>query len=341
MLEVVNATPFSFEKTVQYNEHGEHIWIVGIKGTYDLHPDGTLALAKKQEPGNAYPTYFGEAGKSTVKRDAELVVYHPGTDIIVNGSAYAPHGDGAKFVDVGVTVGPVRKAFRVFGERRWESGIVGMSISPPQPFQSVRLDYERAYGGKISDDEHYTANPIGRGFARSSSELKNTLLPQIEDPAQFIRSWNDQPAPAGFSAIPSHWTPRKELGGTVDERWKRTRAPLLPTDFNPQCFCSAAPGMNTGKPLSGGEDVLLWHLTRQEKYTFKLPRVFFNVRSKAAGQFVRNPVQLDRVIIEPDESRLVMGWRVALNMGRDVRRLNTTYIDTKRNVKTGWLYGAE
>lgn len=340
MLEVINATPFSFEKTVQYNEHGEHIWIVGIKGTYDLHPDGTLALCKKQEPCNAYPVYFGEAGKSTLKRDAELVVYHPGTDIILNGTAYAPNGEAAKSMDVGMSVGPVRKAFRVFGERHWESGIVGMNISSPKPFESLRLDYEHAYGGKISDDEHYSANPVGRGFAQSSASLKNTLLPQIEDAAHLIHSWGDRPPPAGLSAIPSQWTPRKELAGTADERWKRTRAPLLPEDFDPQCFCSAAPGMNTGKPLSGGEDVLLWHLTQQDKFTFRLPKVFFNVRSKVNGQLVRNPVQLDRIIIEPDDAKLVMGWRMALNMGRDVRRLNSTYIDTKRNVKTGLLYGA-
>ena len=340
MLDIINATPFSQEKTVQYNEHGEHIWVVGIKGTYQVNPDGTLELSKQQEAICAYPEYFGDAGKSTLKRDAELVLYHPGTDIIVNGTAHAPRGEPAKMVDVGVSVGPVRRVFRVFGERRWESGLFGLNMSPPKPFTCLPIDYEHAYGGKISDNNIFTANPIGQGFADKKEALKDACLPQVEDPLHFIDAWTDKPAPAGFSAIPSQWTPRKELAGTVDAKWKKSRAPLLPEDFDPKFFNSTTPDMRTEKPLTGGEEVLLWNLTPREKISFNLPKVFFNVRSKIRGQLVRNAVQLDRVILEPDESRLVMVWRTTVNMGRDVRRLEHTYIDTKIDVKTGKRYGA-
>jgi len=54
-------------------------------------------------------------------------------------------------IDVAFRVGPMTKAVRVFGDRRWRRGVSDLGPSSPEPFDRIPLVYERAFGGRLSE----------------------------------------------------------------------------------------------------------------------------------------------------------------------------------------------
>ena len=92
MWAITNRTPYKVGKTWGRDKDGVHEWIVAVKGTFDIKPDGTLALADKQLDPLLLPEYNGEAGASSLRYDADLVSPKPTTDVVLNGTAYAPKG---------------------------------------------------------------------------------------------------------------------------------------------------------------------------------------------------------------------------------------------------------
>src|SRR5262249_8109611 len=169
MHQLTNETPYVAERGVQLDKEGNQFWVVVVKATYLVRGAGVLELAPEQEPVCLARVGAGEPGKSSLLREAELVAEHPGTDVTVNGTAHAPQGRPVASVDVRVEVaGRVAKALRVFGERVWERRLLGPRAGDPQPFVTLPLGYERAFGGadELNGKREYEPrNPIGRGFA--------------------------------------------------------------------------------------------------------------------------------------------------------------------------------
>lgn len=342
MLQLVNATPFTTHRTVLLSQQGSQVWTVCIKGTYRFDMQGHLKLHESQEPVALYPTYSGEPGQSSLLRDGEVVVDHPGTAVTLNASAHAPGGRATPTVEVGVVVGRLQHRLRVVGDRSWQRGRRGRwEHSDARPFVTLPICYERAFGGADpATGIALASNPVGTGHTRSVHHAAGLPLPNIE----FIDAPPPQPdsamLPAGFGAIAPGWSPRRELAGTADEEWAATRAPLWPADWSPWHHNAAPPALQSAHKLKGGEPVTLTHLASISPLTFSLPRVFFDVRTRIGGRFVANEVGLDRVIIEPDQQRLVMVWRCSLDCGPDARRVEVTYVDTKTDLRTGRKDGA-
>lgn len=328
MLQLENETPFSADRAILLDRRGSQIWVVAVKATYRLDARGVPALHEAQEPVTAAPLWSGEPGRSSLLRDAELVVEHPGTDVTCNGAAWAPPGRAADHVDVGIMVGQVTRLLRVFGERVWVKGLAGLTATAPRPFERMPITWERAYGGSEGEPggsafAAETRNPIGRGFATSAASLLEKPLPNVEDPLDPIRTWRDRPAPAGLGAIPPDWSPRRERGGTCDERWRRTRMPLWPADYDARHHQSAPPGLALEPPLKGGELVTTTGLVPEGGLTFRLPREYLVVETRLGGQWSRQRVHLERVILEPDDRKLLLVWAARLDCvtrGREVER---------------------
>lgn len=336
MLQIVNASPFAVDRAVLLSPAGEHIWTVCVKGTYRFDLDGSLSLHPRQEPVCRQPVFAGALGSSTMLRDAELVVEHPGSAITLNACAHAPSGRPESCVDVQVTVGPVRHSLRIYGDRTYgEISGGGNRVSHPGQFTSMPIIYERAFGGVDPETGlPFPHNPVGTGYATSEKAAAGLRLPNVTALDEGSLDHTRPRLPAGLCAIPSNWSPRKEMAGTADESWAETRAPLWPADWNP-LYCNAAPGpLQTRHKLHGGETVTLINLSRQPELRFRLPRVFFDMRTKVSNGYVRHDVGLDRVIVEPELQRLVLVWRSTLNCGRDARRVAVTYVDTKLNIKS-------
>jgi hypothetical protein len=336
MLQIYNYTPFQTERGILLDKNGVQVWVVAIKATYAFDDAGKVKLAEEQEAVCLAPEHFGEPGKSSLRREGELVVEHPGTDIAVNAAAYAPGNRPAASVNVAVDVAGLRKALTVFGDRVWTVSGLGAYKTTPRPFGRMPIVYERAFGGLLGEGATSAGeprNPVGVGFALDKAQLHQQPLPNVEELTGHIESWKDRPAPAGLGVIASDWSPRREFAGTFDESWKRTRAPFWPSDHNPLFHRSAPAGLWSQQPLRGGERVAMVGLTPSGRLEFRIPHEAFLVETRLGGRrFTQPPPQLDRVIIDVDERRLVQVWVARLACGARARQVEFTSVDLKKRL---------
>jgi len=337
VLHLDNHTPYQAERALLADLDGSEIWVVVVKATFDISL-GRPVLAAEQAPICLTDEYHGKPGESSLRYESDLVYRKPGTDIVVNGHAYAPRGRRASRVDSTVKVGAVTKTVRVFGDRHWRRSVLGLRASSPKPFERMPLLYERAFGGVDTtsrDTKEHAAeerNPIGVGFGMSKHSLRGKPLPNLEDPRDEIRRWKHRRTPTAFGLVCRHWLPRRKYVGTCDEKWLKTRCPLYPTDFDVRFFLGAAPGLTATPHLRGGEPVELTHLTPEGTLSFGLPRVGLSMRTRIAGKWVYHPARLGSVIIEPDHPRVMLVWQSMLPCHRMKFQLDVTRIAEKRVV---------
>lgn len=334
MWQVDNRTPFAADRAWVRDRNGAEVWLVAVKCTFDITPDGSTVVSKDQPPVLRIAEHHAGPG-SSVKYEADLVRTKTTTDVIVIGHAYAPDGRPATRMDVAFAVGPVHKVLRVTGDRVWR----GFGTSSPEPFTRMPLIYERAYGGvdrrsSRPDRDWEWRNPVGTGFAVSRDNATGLALPNIEYPDEPVGSWKDRPRPAGFGAIAGHWQPRAGFAGTYDERWTRQRSPLPPEDFDDRFFQCAPADQQAPSFLHGGENAALVGLTPSGELRFSLPKVFlgFETRFYGGGREIHKERRLHSVIVEPDVPRVSLVWHSALMCHDRVHKLDRTIVTVKREV---------
>jgi len=313
-----NHTPYAAERNWVLDKQAAKSWVVAVKATFDILPDGTTKVADKQEDPLYGEEYSGEPGKSSVLYDADLAGPKSGTDVVLNGHAYAPGGKPTTSVTVAMKVDKITKELKVWGNRRWEKGLLGLAMTPPEPFEKMPLTYERAFGGwdtkpeKITDQRLEPRNPIGAGFAIRADHLVNQPLPNVEHPKIQISSWTDRPPPAGFGFVASYWLPRLKYAGTYDDKWKKERLPLLAEDFDERFFQSAPEDQQVPGFLRGSEQVELVNLSPKSPLSFHLPKVHLGFQTRFGQDRIDHRARLHTVILEPDVPRVIMVWHTSL-----------------------------
>jgi hypothetical protein len=333
-----NRTPFEAERSWVQDKHGVQHWIVVVKATYDIGNGGSLALAETQEPVVRVPVHRGDPATASLVYEADIVGRKVATDILVNGTAYAPAGRPVPSVEVRVRVAGIDKALLVTGNRLWYGKGAGVSMTSPQPFESMPLTYERAFGGFDRTDEDpalhrlYDTNPAGTGFATRAKHLHESAVPNVEYPAQRIREWTDHPAPAGLGPIDRWWSPRRQYAGTYDEQWFQERLPLWAIDFDDRYHQSAPADQQAGGFLRGGEPVELSNLTPGGVLRFALPKVHLGFTTFFGRDARHHQGQLDTVIIEPDQNRLMLVWQSLLACHHDVDYLDISRVFLKTDL---------
>lgn len=337
MWQIDNRTPFAAERGWVRDRDGTEIWLVVVKATFDVLEDGSTRVAKEQPPVLLVPEYYGEPGRSSVKYDADVVLTKTTTDVLVIGHAYAPPATTVTSVDVGFRVGPVQKILRVFGPRHWKT----LGPSAPEPFEKMPIVYERAFGGVdpasgAPERDWDWRNPVGTGFT-ANGHVAGLALPNVEDPRHLIGSPGDRPSPAGFGAIASHWQPRAGFAGTYDERWMKTRQPLLAEDLDDRYFQSAPVDQQAPEWLHGGEPVSLLRLDPSGELRFTLPKIHlgFQTRFYDGSREVHATRHLHTVIVEPDFPRVSLVWHSALPCHFMVQKLEETVITLKAELGGG------
>ena len=338
MWQVDNRTPFAAERGWVRDREGAEVWLVAVKCTFDIHPDGTTEVSAVQPPVLRLPEYHGEPGKSSIRYETDLVLTKKTTDVLVIGHAHAPGNKPITALDVGFRVGPVQKVLRIFGDRTW--GAFG--ASEPVPFVKMPIVYERAFGGvdRVSDHPERDwewRNPVGTSFAVKKAHLADRPLPNIEYPNALVNDWSDRPPPAGFGAIASHWQPRAGLAGTYDDKWMKTRQPLLPEDFDERFFQCAPFDQQSPECLRGGEPVVLYRLTPGGDLRFALPKVYlgFETRFHDGSREIHKVRKLHSVILEPDFPRVSLVWHSALPCHFKVQKLERTMVTLKTPLHGG------
>lgn len=172
------------------------------------------------------------------------------TDVVVQGSAFAPNGRPKSRMEVSVHLGerPLKR-IAVFGDRRvsWEnSGRVRFGL--PEPFDEMPVTWDRAFGGcdfrvplpePLTDGlkiqlhhDHpglYPRNPFGRGYAVLPEPVDDFVLPNLEDPDDLLadgrlvtrdpRLWYTQPLPWTFDWVHPVTFPRHLYMGLGVDAW--------------------------------------------------------------------------------------------------------------------------
>ncbi len=314
MLQFKNSTPFKGTIMLLPDPDGIDCLFTVVKGTFTL--EEKPVPAEEQLPVAVEQEFYGEPDQSSIKSPSDVSLMKPATDVLLIGKAYAARARPTSWMDVAMTVGPVKKTVRVFGERHWQTSTkeVTYSISTPEPFEEMPLVWERAFGGvdgTVKPARHELRNLVGTGFRTSEVQAPVTgvRLPNLEDPASPITSWQQTPQPAGFAPICAHWEPRRSYAGTYDDEWQKHRAPYLPKDFDPRFLQLAPPGLVAPGYLKGGEPVELRGVTRSGVARFRLPQVTLKVSYRLDGSPQERPAHLDTVVIEPELSRFSLTWR--------------------------------
>lgn len=327
-----NATPFEAERTWIRDAEGAEVWLVAIKATFEIDPEGRQFVAEVQEPISRVPLFAGDPAETGLVEETDFVLRKARTDVLLKGHAYAPEGRPAERVPVRIKVASIDKTLNVFGERSLSEDTAGPMPGRPQPFEKMEIVYERSFGGtdRSSEDpaEHAwePTNPVGVGFGLRKDHVARGPAPNIEYPDAPYRDHRRGRA-AGFGPVARHWSPRRELAGTYDAAWEKTRFPLPPTDFDDAFYQCAPPDQQSDGLLLGYERVQLGNLTPEGYLDFVLPRVTFRI----VTQFYRAPDRTHEAVLHtvrllPDERRFQMVWHSGLPCPYDEARLKETTV---------------
>ena len=322
MLQLHNKTPFAANIALFPNEEAIDTLYVLVRATFNI--DKQWTLADEQLPLLEGDEYWGELGESSIKYASDYHIGKLASDIIVLGHAFSPDRKSVHQLDISLALGPVNKAIRVFGDRHWQDG----RITPPQPFQTMAMIYEKAYGGAhIVDGKIITVearNPVGCGYSGKYTveEMNGVPLPNLEDPNDLINDLTDRPVPACFGVSAPHWLPRSTYAGTYDEEWQTQRAPYLPPDFDKRFFSMAHPDLVYPGFLKGGEPVEITNMHPAGTLNFNIPDVNLSTKTVIAGEPVHAGFNLETLLIEPNQLRLSMIWRAAIPCDRQALKIS-------------------
>lgn len=330
MLQLENLTPFAANMAMFPNEHGIDTLYIIVKASFHIGEKWTL-LEEQIAPTEA-DAYYGEPETSSLKYASDFHIGKPSTDVVMCGLACAPGRKNVTQLDVRLKVGALGKTIRVYGNRQWNNG----RITPPEPFSTMPMIYENAYGGvRIIDNETDSAeqrNPVGKGYAggRKAGEVNGLSLPNLEDPYQLIRDVADKPAPACFGFVAPGWEPRMRFVGTYDEAWQSERAPYLPVDFDKRFLNMAHPDMVAEGYLKGGEPVSIVGMHPSGELQVHLPKVDMKSTVLVGSVEHQTHLNLETILFEPNKLRMSMVWRAALPCDKNVLKIKKVKVALKR-----------
>lgn len=345
-MELINATRMVAGYNIGLEPGGRELLVVVVKGTFRFpepgEPAGHFELHDEQVPLVMADTFTGAPGFSAPVHEIDFAPRKPRCDILLLGSAHAPQGQPAARVEVGLRVGAWHKRFAVVGPRHWECGLRGATASPPGLFVRQGISYDVAFGGTdlrhedASQHAAFMSNPVGRGYHKHLRQgwVDGAPLPCTEESGHGVSDPAGDYRPMAFGPVGRGWSTRSCFAGTYDEAWLADHFPFLPPDFDEQYF-QAAPA-DQQVPLrffqNGPIDVALGNLTAEGRTQFTIPHLQAPVhvfpKRGACEDFTAT---LDTVVIEPDERRFSLTWRVARPLRASVHEIAQVLVGRKDN----------
>lgn len=209
-----------------------------VKMTYDIK--GSVAVLAEAEP-LLHDVWSDEKLEPRFPPGSDYWITKPASDVVVRGSAFAPHGRPTPSMYVSVQIGNALKRIAVFGKRvvEWRNGVPG--FGRPEPFTDMPLLYQNAYGGldnrvpippEILQEymrtvaeglqyDHpglYPRNPVGKGYLVFPDPIEGFELPNLENPSDLLTPgrlithkpelWYRQPLPWCFEWVNGLTFPR-------------------------------------------------------------------------------------------------------------------------------------
>ncbi|HSY23926.1 MAG TPA: DUF2169 domain-containing protein [Polyangiaceae bacterium] len=330
MWQLTNQTPYAVDRAWTRDKNGAYIWVVAVKATYDIRVNGELALAHEPTPPLLAPEFWGDEATSSLRWDADLVPPKTSTDVILEGSAYAPRGAATSRVFVSLRMGDVSKSLVVHGPRVYDVTVRGQVVAGgAEAFREHPIRYEDAFGGAdLTDPDprrqvYDTQNPVGKGRAFDPRRLRGT-------PAHRVEYADGTERPAGFGPIASFWSPRRERAGTYGVAWDRDRKPLLPDDYDELHLQSAPDDQRPSQPLRGGEPVVIENMTPDGFLRFNLPRIYPTFTTWFGSRSQEHRARMGTVLVQPGERKVVLVFQTSLRVPhRELDYLDRTVVGEK------------
>jgi hypothetical protein len=332
---LAKATLATVEILPQLTASGEGAFVTVVKQRFQVtHLGKAIRVPGAKVNVVDVPWDEDKPETSSIRLPSDLCLHKPSTDVIVAGTAVAKGRAKVQKLDVGLRVGPIQKVLRVFGPRIWYRGLVGITLSDPEPFEELPLRWEYAWGGRDDSDPkkplEEPRNPVGRGVARDPAALLHTQGPAIEDIEHLISTNRSAPPPAGVGPLGRHWMPRRKYAGTYDETWKKTRMPLPPADLDVRFDQVAPPDQIALSYLRGGEQVGMHNLCADGPLVFELPRLAFFVGGRLDGKLVEHRTAMDTLVLFPGERAFEMTWRAVVPAPRRQDRLEAIQVHERK-----------
>lgn len=278
---------------------------VVVRATYRI--DGHALVPDHESPwpvdGQPIKTEYGDF-------DGDTPFRRKGTDLFVLGKAYAMPSLGPGRGRVELQVGTEHAhAIEVFGQRRWVRRGAALVPSAPAAFDAVALTWANAYGGQCAVDAGamgYPPNPKGKGYYLTEAQADGGELPQLEDPAQPVRGWEDQPAPVCTAPLGLDSSMRGLRSADFDTTAPVPRVLRIRQEFHN----NAAPAMLMPRPMEPDAVVRLRGVRPgEQELRFRLPGEVFHVQVQLANRAYVFPAQIDLFIVLAEEARVVVGHR--------------------------------
>ena len=222
-MEFLNTSPYSGLAFLHRDHHGDERWIVVMRVTAKIHPDGSLDPIEPQPPLNFAEVAYGEPIKSPPLAESDLAPFKPKVDVIVNATAYSPKGIPRRNFSVGLKVREpdVLDTFENLwdapqedGEKTYRMGAVlhqrQLNVTGPRYwryFGFIRRTFQRIFGllrfrlinnnnWKLTRPEPATQVPLRYDFAYGGTV---TLTKEDKpDRPPLVQAHPDNPVGCGY-----------------------------------------------------------------------------------------------------------------------------------------------
>jgi hypothetical protein len=235
-------------------------------------------------------------------------------------------------------LGVFTKTLQVIGDRYWYGhAISGLHATPPEPFESVPITYERAFGGADTTHRDYRhhrfhrQNLVGVGIHSNSDPavVVGKKLPNVQPFDRVVSTWGETTDTIGFGFISPQWLPRLSYAGTYNQEWLDGRYPLPPVDFDER-FHQAAPEDQQLSAIRGGEEFSLRHMHPDGEIRYALPRLEVSMTFLFKGQDdQRFNITPDTLTLFPDQLKFTATWRCAVPCVKKLISLRQVVIGDK------------
>lgn len=235
-------------------------------------------------------------------------------EYLVSGSVFTPDGKPQETCPAIARVGTLEKTIYSIGDRFWK----GREQSKPQPFSSLPLMWEHAFGG-----EGYEKNPLGKGASPVETEHGPIqYLPNLELPGKLITKPSQSPDPVGLGPIDITWPQRLSKAGTYDQQWLKELFPGFARDMDWTIHNIASPDQQQAEPFVGIEpfEFVNLHPTKPS-VRGKLPgiksRTFVVQRRDEKEAFVEIPQKLTTIWFFPHAEKGVLIFQGSIVTAED------------------------
>lgn len=166
-MEFRNLTPFAAMQYAMLDTNDTEKNVVVMKVGYRLEPAGEGTYLVRVRDEDAVPLcledeFSGEMNFSSVSQESDLAPFKPACDVIINASAQTTDGQAFTHLPVSAVIKDptgalvFSKEVMVTGECFFQQNAVTRqwSLSEPEPFTSLPLRWESAFGGECRIDVH-------------------------------------------------------------------------------------------------------------------------------------------------------------------------------------------